>query len=488
MRKSLVFIFYYSLVIFFFSTINATAGGLERARTKTNDVVNAAIAPGTYAGAEKAVNETGRVVDQSFDHLVMLTDSTQISSGSKKVVESASNSLSGIDSYTNRGLDAIESLSQRLQLQDLTQNVLQGSDVKISPYFKANMEYDSNVFYEPEAPKTRDEVLWVWTPGVSINVPFGDQKQYRVGAVYEARFTDFTRFGEHDDVGQSLGAVGNFKLRDDLAVNVTEEFVKDAARAGTRSAKRVEYTDQIVTPSLVYDWRNWTFEGEYKNAIRNFGSAIYRAFDYDNNAFTARLLRDIAPHFRGLAEYTFSHYNYDHDGSRVGRYNQIRFGVKGDLSERTNVLARVGYQQRNYRRHDTDFDVPVADVLIRHSLTDRTKLDLYFQRTLQESQFTNNRAYDEKLGQISASYLFTEKLRGRAGGSLAQHKFQNEAFTGAVLVKRRDLIGSTFVGLDYMFRPWLITNIDYRYERSNSNNSNFDYTNNVLSLGMTMPL
>ena len=489
MRRAFILISLFSLSLFLsYSSLNA--GGLETTRTKTQELVNAAVKPGTYVFAEKLVSLVGNGIDWYFDRLVIASEKAHVGQISNDVVNGFGKGLSDlqIDHYTNRGLDAVEGLAHRFWLEDFHQQVLQGTDVKVSPYFKGNFEYNSNVFYEPEAPKTRDEVLWVWTPGVSINYPFGEDGRYRIGAVYEARITEFTKYDSHDDIGQSLGAVGNFKLTDDLFFNVSEEFVKDAARAGTRSAEKVEYLDQIVTPSITYNWRNWSFEGEYKNAIRDFDSAIYRVFSYANNAFTTRLLRDLAPGFRGLVEYTFSHYDYAADETRVGHYNEIKAGFKGKLSERTDILARVGYQERGYRAHDTQFDIPVADFRLTHRLTDRTNLDFYGHRATQESQFTNNRAFDEKLLQGSGNYLFSERLRGRVGGWIARRDFDNVSTIGAVQILRRDLMGSIFVGLDYAFRPWLITNLDYRYERSNSNNSNFDYTNNVLQVGMTMPI
>ncbi len=493
MRRISVFISLFSLT-FFFANSFLYAGGLEStttaARTKTQEFVNAAVKPGTYVFAEKLVKLVGDGIDWYFDRLVIASEKAQIGKISNDVVTGMGKGLSDlkVDYYTNRGLDTVEDLAHKFWLQDFTQQVLQSSDVKIKPYFKGGFEYQSNVFSEPEAPKTRDEALWVWTPGVSINYPFGENNRYRIGAVYEARITEFTKYHQHDDIGQSLGAVGNFKLTDNFFFNVTEEFVKDVARAGTRSAKRVEYTDQIVTPSITYNWRNWSFEGEYKNAIRDFDSAIYRAFSYANNAFTSRFLRDLAPNFRGLVEYTFSHYDYAADATRVGHYYEIKTGVKGQLSKRTSILARIGYQDRDYRNHDTKYDIPAADFRLTHQLTQRTNLDFYGHITGQESQFTNNRAFEEKLVQGSANYLFNEKLRGRVGAWLARRDFDNVSTIGAVQILRRDLLGSIFVGLDYAFRPWLITNLDYRYERSNSNNSNFDYTNNVMSVGMTMPL
>ena len=492
MRKLGIYISLVFITGFFLAPSAAFGDMITTAQTRTREFIHTAAEPGTFATAEKISNTVGEGIDWAFDQLILLADSVQLGELSKGIVHGVGTGFSDfkVEDYANRGLDAIEDLSKRFWLQDFRRDVLQNqnSQVKIKPYFKIRMDYNSNVFYEPEAPKTRDEVVWVFTPGVSVQVPFGEDNRYRIGAVYEARINEFTKYDEHDDIGQSFGAVANFKLTDDFTANVTEKFVQDSARSGTRSSKRVEYMDQVVTPSVAYHWRNWSLEWEYQNAIRDFESAIYRTFAYANNAFTTRVLRDLTPQVRGLVEYTFSHYDYAADETRVGYYNQFKTGVKGALSERTDVIARLGYQGREYRAHDTQFDIPVFDFLLKHQLTEKAKLDFYFQRSLQESQFTNNRAYDEKLGQFSGSYLFNEKLRGRVGGSLAQHKFQNEAATGALLIKRRDLIGSMFLGLDYAFRPWLVTNLDYRYERSNSNNSNFDYTNNVLSLGMSMPL
>lgn len=493
MRRTSIFISLFSLM-FLVANSFLYAGGLEStaqtARRSTENLINAAVKPGTYVFAEKLVKMVGDGIDWYFDRLVIGAEKAQLAKISDDVVNGIGKGLSDlqIDHYTNRGLDTIEDLAHKFWLQDFSEQVLQASEVKIKPYFKGGIEYNSNVFYEPEAPKTRDELVWIWTPGVSINYPFGEDNRYRVGAVYEARFTQFTKYDEHSDIGQSLGAVGNFKLTDDFLFNVAEEFVKDAARAGTRSAEAIEYTDQIVTPSFTYNWRNWSFEGEYRNAIRDFESAIYRVFSYANNAFTTRLLRDLAPNFKGLVEYTLSHYDYAADETRVGHYTEVKAGVKGQLSERTSILARAGYQERSYKKHDIDYDIVVGDFRLTHRLTQRTNLDFYSHRTTQESQFTNNRAFDEKLIQGSANHLFTEKLRGRVGGWLARRDFDIVSTIGAVQVLRRDLVGSAFVGFDYAFRPWLITNLDYRYERSNSNNSNFDYTNNVVSLGMTMPL
>ena len=493
MRRTSIFISLFSLM-FLTSRSFLNAGGLETTtrtvRTNTENFVNAAVKPGTYVFAEKLVRMVGDGIDWYFDRLVIGAEKAQLAKISDDVVTGIGQGLSDlqVDRFTNRSLNTVEEVAHKLWLEDFSKQVLEESDVKVRPYFKTGMEYDSNVFSEPEAPRTRDEVLWLYTPGVSINYPFGEDNRYRIGAVYEARITEFTNYNDHSDIGQSVGAVGNFKLLDNFFFNVTEEFVKDAARAGTRRAKRIEYMDQIISPTVVYNWRNWSFEGEYRNAIRDFDSAIYRVFSYANNAFTTRLLRDLAPNFRGLFEYTLSHYDYAADETRVGHYTEVRVGVKGQLSERTNILARAGYQQRSYKKHDTDYDIPVADFRLTHRLTNRTDLDFYGERMTHESQFTNNRAFDEKLIQGSVKHLFTEKLRGRVGGWLARRDFDIVSTIGAVQIHRRDLVGSVFVGFDYAFRSWLITNLDYRYERSNSNNSNFDYTNNVVSLGMTMPL
>ncbi len=501
MRRYSTLTLFISLLSFFVATSSVYAGGVDAEkssasgeRTTVQKVVDATLQPGTYQFAEKLVKLVGDGLDWYFDRLVIGADKAQVSKISDDIVKGLGDGFNDIQvsNATDSVLNASEDLAKKFYITPFTQKILQGTDVKIKPYFKGGMEYDSNVFYEPEAPKTRDDVLWTWTPGVSVNFPFGDKKQYRIGAVYEARFQDFTRNAQHDNIGQSLGVIGNFKLTDSIYVNAAEEFVKDYARAGTVSAKRVGYRDQKVSPTVGYNWQVWTAEFQYENAARRYDANVFNIFEYNNNVYTGRLYRTLAPNFRGLLEYNYSNYHYMNDGTRDGRFHQFRTGFTGKLSERTNILARAGYMDRSYNRNhnafSSEFDQPVGDIRITHRLTNRTNLDLSYDRTAYESSFTANRFYKENQLQIQGTHLFNSKFRGRAGGSFARHDFPALAITGAVAVKRKDAIGTAFVGVDYAFRPWMIWNLDYKYERSNSNNSNFDYTNNQVATGITMPL
>jgi len=473
---------------------DAEKASASSGQTGVQKVIDAALQPGTYQFAEKLVKLVGEGLDWYFDRLVVGADKAQIPQISDDIVKGLGDGFNDlqVSSSIDSVLSATEGLAKKFYIRDFTQKILQGSDVKVKPYLKTGVEYDSNIFYEPEAPKTRDDVLWTWTPGVSINYPFGDKKQYRVGAVYEARFQDFTRNAPHDNIGQSFGAIGNFKLTDALYVNATEEFVKEYARAGTVAAKRVGYRDQKVSPTVGYNWRDWTAEFQFENSIRRYDANIFNIFEYNNNVYSGRLYRTLAPNFRGLLEYNFSRYHYFNDNTRTGRYHQFRAGFVGQLSQRTSILARAGYMDRNYRRQSnafsSEFDKPVGDIRITHKLTNRTSLDLSYDRTAYESSFTANRFYGENQVQLQGTHLFNSKFRGRAGGSFTRHDYPALATTGLVAVKRKDAIGTAFVGLDYAFRPWMIWNLDYKYERSNSNNSNFDYTNNQVAAGMTMPL
>ena len=501
MRRTSILFLFISLVTFLFVNSSLYAGGLEDSkaganteRTKVQKVVDAALQPGTYQFAEKLVKLVGDGLDWYFDRLVVGADKAQVPQISDDIVNGIGLGLGDlqVDRSIDSVLNGVAGLAHKFYIADFDKKILKGTDVQVKPYFKSGIEYDSNVFYEPEFPKTRDDVIWTWTPGVSVNFPFGDQKQYRVGAVYEARLQDFTRNAPHDNVGQSFGALADFKLTDAIYVKATEEFVDDTARAGTVAAKRVFYTDNRVSPTVGYNWRDWTGEFQYEHALRRFDASIFNIFEYDNSVFTGRLYRTLAPNFRGLLEYNFSRYHYIKDATRNGDYHQFRMGVVGKLSERTDILGRIGYQDRNYERRgnlfSSEFDKPVGDIRLQHKLTNRTDLDFSYERTAHETTFTANRFYEEHILQGQGIHLFNAKFRGRAGASFARHDFPATAVTGLVAVKRKDAIGTAFVGLDYAFRPWMIWNLDYKYERSNSNNSNFDYTNNQVAVGMTMPL
>src|SRR3989338_2122127 len=224
MRRATVSFLFLSLAFLLAST-SLYAGGLEgvkssasSVRSGTQKVVDSALQPGTYQFAEKLVNLVGQSIDWYFGRLVIGAEKAQVGEISNSIVNGIGGGFHDIQvpGTIDQGLGFVEGLAKKFWLQDFTQQVLQGTQVKVRPYFKGGFEYDSNVFLEPEATKTRDEALWTWTPGVSVNFPFGDKNQYRIGAVYEARITDFTKYGEHSDIGQSFGAVGNFKLTDAL--------------------------------------------------------------------------------------------------------------------------------------------------------------------------------------------------------------------------------------------------------------------------------
>jgi hypothetical protein len=55
-------------------------------------------------------------------------------------------------------------------------------------------------------------------------------------------------------------------------------------------------------------------------------------------------------------------------------------------------------------------------------------------------------------------------------------------------VKRSDDVFGFGMGFDYNVRKWLILHLDYQLSRRDSNIGTLDYTENVLSLGTTIPL
>src|SRR3989338_1539014 len=321
------------LYTFLFSNSSLLAGGLESAKagaTRTKDVaqtvVDRALQPGTFTFVEQLVDMVGNGIDWYFDRLVVAADAGNVPEVTNSLVSGLSKGLEDfrIVEFKDRGLNAVEDIGRKLWMEDFKKQILEGTQVEIKPYFKSKAEYNTNTFMEPHIAQdgTKEDVVWTWTPGVSVNVPFGDAKQHRIGAVYEARVTNFTKYDDHDDLGQSVGAVANLQLTDSIYVNATEEFVKDAARAGTLHAKRVEYSDQKVSPTVGYNWRDWTTEVQWENNLRRYYShSLYDIFQYNNNVLTGRVYRTLAPDFRALVEYNYSHYDYPYDTTRPGRYH-----------------------------------------------------------------------------------------------------------------------------------------------------------------------
>ncbi len=458
------------------------------------DIIDGPVKNGENTVFEEWATHLGQKVDWIFDRALDFGEHMRFPESSDKLVKRVRQAVDdfGADKPVYSVLDAAARFVEKARITDVY-NAASNGPITVNGYYKQRVKYTDNAFYEPTSPE--DDVNFLEVPGIIVNYRFGKDNRNYVKALYEARFRHSIKSDEINDQGQTLGVSSKVYLKDDLYVGFRERFIKDSALPAAQKLKRIEYVEQQVTPMIGFDWGVWNVEASYDNKHRWFDSDLFNTFQYEQNTFSLDIRRKMSERFTALFDYDLSYYDYKKSNTRASRYWQITGGFESRLSKRSSFVAKVGFQDREYKREralvfnqiDAGFSSYVASMSLRHRLTKRTTVDVSYRRAPEESSFTDNRFYIENSFSLGTTHYFSKKLRGRFAMAYKNRDFEIPTLVGVLITEREDNLIAVNANLDYSFKPWFIMSTGYEYERRNSNSSVFDYTVNSLTVDFTVP-
>lgn len=401
--------------------------------------------------------------------------------------------LDNLYDVTDRGigkiLDQLEKVGKYNQIGRLKKLAKDKLNLTIKPYLKAKMDFTDNVFLEPDT--DREDVIWTFTPGMSAAYPFElEGIDGVVGAAYEADFRYFTKYSLQNEQDQSFGAYTNINFSDNFYVKATERLIQQGATAGAYQLDPVNFLDNTTRATAGYHlYDDWTMEASYEYFRRHFNSQIYQQYNYREHKFAARLYHQLTNKLRTYFEVNRGNLEYRHSPQRATLYYETLVGLMGNWYWGLKPNVEIGWHRRNIQNdHDNDLSTVVTTVGFSKKFDNRTEAELAFFRRPVESSFQDEHYYDEKLVYLGVKRLLKPKLRGRANIFFANRDWESLSNVANVIVKRDDDVWGFTLGLDYAARTWMIMSLDYKYERRNSNISAFDYTENRVTVGFTMPL
>jgi hypothetical protein len=163
-------------------------------------------------------------------------------------------------------------------------------------------------------------------------------------------------------------------------------------------------------------------------------------------------------------------------------------GVRGEITSRLASTLRIGYEVRDPDRGDIGAysGIVVGGDLV-YQATDRTRLTLVAERSVQESVFATNVTYLANLLTLSAEHFFTPKLlvTGRLFGGYGDY-FEKAQRPNGRFDWREDWIGAFSIGVEYQIQRWLAVSADYTHSRRESNFDNFDFKNDIVGGKVTL--
>jgi len=348
---------------------------------------------------------------------------------------------------------------------------------------KVEEQFDSNIFLT--ANNKKSDSISVVTPNLILDMPFGLEGRHSAQLSYKAEVGLFAHYSKQDYVNQDVN--GNLTLNLPKGYFTLKDlFRKTVDRSATEFTSRVRRTENKPEILLGVEINRLTYELGYSRFTRKYADLIYDNVEYSEDMYSFTGYYQLFPKAKALLEYDHGVIDYSKDSTRDGDYNQFRVGLKGDLTGKTAGIVKLGYQARDYdTAGKTGFDNFVAECGVTTQFSERTQLDLIYNRTAIESTYTPNNYYDTN----AVSLILTQKLIGNfsAKGSF---NFERNGYpqVDATGKKRRDTIWTGKLGLNYDIKDWVKAELSYEYKEDVSNIDTKDYNRNLTSISLTFLL
>jgi len=384
-------------------------------------------------------------------------------------------------------------LTQTLTDEFKPEGIVLGEDLnkmngtRVGPVsFKGDMTvsemWDSNIFLTPNSQKS--DYITEISPRIFMDMPFGIDGRHNFQVLYAAQLGSNARYSSQNYQDQEATGLLNFKLPFGYFA-VRDFFNKTSDRSSTEFTDLIRRTDNQADVLFGTEFNKLANEIDYTHFSRKFNSLDFQGFDYSEDVATDTLYYQLFPKTKALLEYNYGLINYTKDNSRDGHFNQVRVGLKGNLTGKTVGIAKVGYQERDYTKGEgrEGFNNIVSEVGLQSDLSERTLLRLRLSNTAIESIYDNDSYYynNSLTAELRQGMAHNLTLVGLMG---VDRNLYPEV--GTIVAKRRhDTIWSGSLGVEYQAREWVKAGLNYAYFEDLSNISEQCYRDNRITVSIT---
>jgi hypothetical protein len=364
------------------------------------------------------------------------------------------------------------------------QGNIQVGPFRLLPSLDVAGEYNDNILLSP-----RDEIddfIWTISPGITVELP-GRRSSLRVG--YRADIKEYVENDELDTVDHTGQFEGRLTLGVGLELRLTDEF----RRAQDFPGDPVPEINQLVelnqnTLSFGADYRlseRFSLGGEYRWFLLDYDSGPeFDQFDHSEHRFAGTLYYRFLPKTSVLGEYRYEMIRYEQDAvanDRDSDGHAILVGLKGDLTAKTSLQIKGGWQWRDYENDARDdFDGFIVEGEAIWKYAEPSQLRLFVGRAAVESLYEGNNYYTTTYGGAELRHYLTPVVILRARGMVGVNEYPDPTVdpSSGQLKDRSDNFYEVAVGVQYQIRRWLAVALDYQFLERTSNFDDFEYTQN----------
>lgn len=358
--------------------------------------------------------------------------------------------------------------------------------LEIHPFAVVEQKCNDNIFLEANEAEDED---WITTTtlGFDLKTPLIAQREedFILEAQYAADIIEFWDYSSQDRIDHTISVKTDFKFANDFSLKLKEDFKKTATPPTSETTsleRRFRNTAEVVCgykrERIGLDLGYTNIRDEYNNL---------NSLDKDEDIITTTGFYELFSKTSIFGEYNYGKIVYDDNTTNSdSKYHQFRIGVKGEIAPKLSGVAKAGFKTTDYK--DTtknDFEGFTLFGDLTYSFQERSTLNLYGEKNIEESTYSTVNYYETNKMGIGLDHQLLEKLFLVAAGSYQFNKYPGETTESSVTLKRKDSIWDGKVGFRYEIKDWVHLEADYEHKHRDSKFSNFDYKNNIFSIKAT---
>ncbi|GEM_PF-1455649 len=354
--------------------------------------------------------------------------------------------------------------------------------LRVRPRYRQEFELDSNILLDSVDRKM--DFIFREIPGVEAVLPFGN---HFIWADYQAQFNQFVKYPRESFIAQSLKTEAAFNFTNSF-LKLSDEIVDTSERSGTTFTDHIPRFENTVDVTGGYQWNRLMWEVGYKNFVRDYDTSREMILNYHFNQIHTRQYWDLTEKTKFLIDYKLTDYDYSNDANRDTLSNAVSAGIKGYLFPKTSLFSSFGYEHQNYSTAgQKDANNFIGEVGVQYIPLVGTVFDAGWKRGVEQSTFVNTNFLIGNEFFLKYTQRIIQKLSLISEVNYTDQDYGNVTTLGAGAFqgRRNDDIFMTNAKLLYEFTDWASADIRYQYSRRNSNASIFDYTDNLVTLGLS---
>jgi hypothetical protein len=196
----------------------------------------------------------------------------------------------------------------------------------------------------------------------------------------------------------------------------------------------------------------------------------------------------VQPKTKLFLAYRHGMLNYQVGYVNDATFDNVEVGATGSIAPKVQGTVKAGVQMRKYEDdlNDAKEDANTAQYSVQAvwKPVEKTDVTLFAKRGNVETNYGDARFYTSTLTDLSVSRM-VRKFKVTVGLSYEDVRYSDKRNTlSATEIIRKDENAGARLTVDYNIQKWLVANAGYSYKDRSSNFDQFEYKDNIVSVGL----